>query len=72
MESNLESMGRRIRETRNSQQISQETLADMAGVDRSHMGFIERGKKDIRVSTLLKIARALKMPPGNLLNPKSN
>ena len=68
MESNLESMGRRIRETRNSQQISQETLADMAGVDRSHMGFIERGKKDIRVSTLLKIARALKMPPGNLLD----
>jgi transcriptional regulator with XRE-family HTH domain len=68
VESNLESMGRRIRETRNSQQISQETLADMAGVDRSHMGFIERGKKDIRVSTLLKIARALKMPPGNLLD----
>ncbi len=68
MESNLESMGRRIRETRNSQQISQETLADMAGVDRSHMGFIERGKTDIRVSTLFKIARALKMPPGNLLD----
>ena len=68
MESNLESMGRRIRETRNSQQISQETLSDMAGVERSHMGFIERGKKDIRVSPLFKIARALKMPPGNLLD----
>ena len=69
MESNLESMGRRIRETRNSQQISQEALADMAGVDRSHMGFIERGKKDIRVSTLFKIARALKTRPGYLLDP---
>lgn len=66
METYLRVIGQNVRSTRKAQGISQETLADMAGIDRSHMGFIERGKKDIRISTLVKVAGALKVSPERL------
>ncbi len=39
--------GKRVREARKSKGISQERLAEMAGIDRSYMGNIERGEKNI-------------------------
>lgn len=46
---------------------NQDDFADMVGVYRSHMGQIENGKLDLRYSTLLALARALKLPPSHLL-----
>ena len=66
METYLRVIGQNVRSTRKAQGVSQEALADMAGIDRSHMGFIERGKKDIRISTLVKVAGALNVDPANL------
>ena len=66
METYLRVIGQYVRSTRKAQGVSQESLADMAGIDRSHMGFIERGKKDIRISTLVKVAGALNVDPAKL------
>ncbi len=45
--------GKRVREVRKSKGISQERLAEMAGIDRSYMGNIERGEKNITLKKAL-------------------
>lgn len=39
--------------------MSQEALADHAGIDRSHMGKIERGERNVTLLNLVRIAEAL-------------
>lgn len=51
--------GRRVREARKSKGISQESLAEMAGIDRSYMGNIERGEKNITLKKAYEICDAL-------------
>ena len=51
--------GKRIREVRKSKGISQERLAEMAGIDRSYMGNIERGEKNITLKKAYEICDAL-------------
>ncbi len=41
--------------------MSQEKLAANSGIDRSHMGFIEQGRRKPTLSTLYKIAKSLDM-----------
>ena len=52
-------IGERIRDIRKQQRLTQEELAEKAGIDRSHMGFIEQGRRQPTVTTLHKIAQAL-------------
>ncbi|HEL7888377.1 helix-turn-helix transcriptional regulator [Stenotrophomonas maltophilia] len=47
--------------------MSQEALADVAGVDRSHMGKIERGERNVTILNILKIAKALGCRASELL-----
>lgn len=54
-------LGRRIVEARKMKNISQERLASDSGIDRSHIGFIEQGRRKPTVYTLYKIAEALDM-----------
>lgn len=51
--------GKRVREVRKSKGISQERLAEMAGIDRSYMGNIERGEKNITLKKAYEICDAL-------------
>jgi len=51
--------GKRVREARRSKGISQERLAEMAGIDRSYMGNIERGEKNITLKKAYEICDAL-------------
>ena len=51
--------GKRVREVRKSKGISQEKLAEMAGIDRSYMGNIERGEKNITLKKAYEICDAL-------------
>jgi len=52
-------LGKRIVKARNSKGMSQEKLATESGIDRSHMGFIEQGRRKPTLSTLFKIAQSL-------------
>lgn len=48
--------------------LSQEELADLVGMDRSYVGGIERGERNISLDNLERIARALDLPITELLN----
>ncbi len=41
--------------------MTQEKLADEVGVDRSYMGFLERGEKNATLDKIGKIAKALQI-----------
>ncbi len=60
-------VGAKVRDLRRASGITQEQFADSTGIHRSFMGEIERGDAHIQISTLVKIARGLKMPPSELL-----
>ena len=59
--------GKRVREIRKSKGISQERLAEMAGIDRSYMGNIERGEKNITLKKAYEICDALDIEIQNLI-----
>ena len=52
-------LGRRIRTLRKELGLTQEDLAFEVGVNRSYMGFIERGERNPSLAMLNKIAKAL-------------
>lgn len=52
-------MGNQIRELRKGKGLSQEQLALQAGIDRSYVGGIERGERNVSFLTLVKIAECL-------------
>lgn len=59
--------GANLRWARERAGISQETLANDAHVDRAAISVFERGKRNPNLRTLLRLARALELPPGVLL-----
>ncbi|CAI8216097.1 putative HTH-type transcriptional regulator [marine metagenome] len=60
--------GAKVRITRKTLNMTQEELADTAGINRSHMGQIERGKKNANIETIARIAKALHCSAGQLLD----
>jgi transcriptional regulator with XRE-family HTH domain len=58
--------GRTIRRARRDLDLSQEALADRAGLSSKHVGEIERANKDPRMTTVLKLAKALELRTGEL------
>jgi len=52
-------LGRNIRNLRKTKRFTQEKLALQAGIDRSYLGGIERGERNLSLLTLSTIARAL-------------
>lgn len=54
-------LGKRIVSAREQKNMSQESLAAESGVDRSHMGFIEQGRRRPTISTLYRIAKPLNL-----------
>ncbi len=59
-------LGTRIRDARKGLGISQEGLALHADIDRSFMGQVERGQRNVSFITLCKIASVLKTDLGVL------
>jgi transcriptional regulator with XRE-family HTH domain len=59
--------GVNLRWARERAGISQEALANNAHVDRAAISVFERGKRNPNLRTLLRLARALEIPPGVLL-----
>jgi transcriptional regulator with XRE-family HTH domain len=53
--------GKALRERRRKLGVSQEEFADLCGLDRTYVGGIERGERNVALVNLEKLARALKM-----------
>lgn len=58
--------GERLREIRKSRRISQEALASICGLDRTYIGGVERGERNISLVNIYKIAHALQIMPREL------
>lgn len=57
----LRRFGAAVRKRRNALGLSQEDLAAVAGLDRTYIGGVERGKRNISLLNIKKIADALEM-----------
>ena len=66
VEDPLLQFGQRVRATRHAQKISQEELADLCELDRSYIGGVERGERNVSLLNIVKIAQALKISPKDL------
>ena len=55
----LEKFGQRVRELRNDAGLSQEKFAAKCGMDRTYVGGIERGERNVALRNIERIAKAL-------------
>ena len=60
-----------VRKLRDRAGLSQEDLADLANVHRTYIGGIERGERNPTLTTIHKIAQALRVHPRHLLETDS-
>lgn len=60
--------GQRLKALRAAHGISQDGLADATDVHPTAIGRLERGKREPRLTTILKLARGLGVKPGELLD----
>ena len=65
----LKVFGNRIRQLRLEMRLSQEELAEKAGVHRTYIGTIERAEKNITLCNIEKIASALNIRLTDLFDP---
>ena len=66
-ESVLILFGKNVQRLRKSKGLSQEQLAEIAGLHRTYIGMIERAEKNITLINIKKIAVALNVKPTDLL-----
>lgn len=60
-------VGRNIKRLRKAQGITQEELAHRSSLHPVELARAERGQRDMRISTIAKIARGLKVPAAELV-----
>lgn len=60
-------LGSNIRRYRTKLGLSQEALADSCELHRTYIGSIERGERNISLDNIVKVARALRIHPSELL-----
>ena len=63
----LRTFGNKIRVFRIKEGFSQEELGDRAGLDRSYIGGVERGERNISLINIFKLAKGLGLAPKRLL-----
>jgi len=67
-----QAFGAAVRALRLEQGIAQESLANLAGIERSHMGKIERGEHMPTLAIVFKIAKALGCSAAALMTTTEN
>ncbi len=65
----LAKIGKQIRSLREDSGLSQEDFAAEAGMDRSYMGGVERGERNLATLNLVRIAKTLNVEVGELFPP---
>ena len=63
----LREVGLRIRKRREAQNLTQAQLGENCDLDRTFIGSVERGERNVAVLNLRKIAQALRVPLQDLL-----
>lgn len=58
--------GKMVRQKRKKLGVSQEAFADLCGMDRTYMGGIERGERNVALVNIEKIAHTLKIAVSEL------
>jgi transcriptional regulator with XRE-family HTH domain len=61
-------LGVNLRAARKRLDLTQEEVAERSGVQAGEVSRIEAGKRDPKVSTLERLAAAVELPPGRLLD----
>jgi transcriptional regulator with XRE-family HTH domain len=56
-----------VRKLREKKKLSQKALADKVGISVSYVSMLERGQRSPPLETIEKMAKALGVPPANLL-----
>ncbi|MFZ0334867.1 MAG: helix-turn-helix transcriptional regulator [Candidatus Acidiferrales bacterium] len=59
--------GKALRQRRHKLGVSQEEFADMCGLDRTYVGGIERGERNVALVNIEKIAKAFRISLSELL-----
>lgn len=63
----VERFGANVRKARLARGWTQEDLAEKTGLATVQVSRIERGKREVRLTTLVRLVRALDLPPAELL-----
>jgi transcriptional regulator with XRE-family HTH domain len=61
-------LGKNLRVARKKLGLTQEEVAQRSGLEQGEVSRVERGLRDPQVSTLEKLAAAVEVPPGRLLD----
>lgn len=62
-------MAHNLRQARQQRNLSQEALADLAGLHRTYVGSVERGERNVSIDNIQRLAHALDLDPADLLRP---
>lgn len=58
---------KRLRQVRLSKGLSQEALADLAGLHRTYVGSVERSERNVSIDNMERLAKALEVDISELL-----
>jgi transcriptional regulator with XRE-family HTH domain len=64
----LQTFGTTVRRRREALGLSQEKLAELAGLHRTYVSSLERGNRNVSVVNIVRLARALDTRPAKLLD----
>ena len=70
--SSLETLAINVRVMRQLRNITQEQLAERAGMERTQVSGMERAKRSVQFATLDRLAQALDVEPWELLRPRDS
>lgn len=64
----LKKFGAAVRRYRRMASLTQEDFADLCGIDRSYLGGVERGERNLTLINVMKICDALRVNPSEILS----
>jgi transcriptional regulator with XRE-family HTH domain len=67
-----ELFSKRLRQIRISKRLSQEALADLAGLHRTYVGSVERGERNVSIDNIERLAKALDVDIFELLREQKD